>query len=814
VNVLYVEDDPLDAELTRSGLAELAPQIKLDIVSSIHEAKACLEQTAYDIVLTDVYLPDGNGLGLLSHIRERGMPLVVILITGAGDEEVAVAALKAGADDYLVKRSGSLVRLPAILDDALERHRAETARLARPLRVLYVEDNTIDIDLTRRHLSRHAPYIHLEAVNTAAEVLGHLGEGGSDHYDVLMLDYQLPGANALELLRELRQVVKSDIPVVLVTGQGNEEIAVQALRLGATDYLVKTTDYLYRLPSALENAFHRTQLAREKAALRQSEARYRVISELTSDFMYSIRIEREGAFALEWQAGALTRITGYSWEELANINWSKLIHPDDRPAYNHHVEMLLSGQSDVAELRVLAKNNEIHWVRNYGRPVWDEREKRVVRLYGAAQDVTAHKQIEEEIRKLNRVLERRAKEMAAINAASRMIASSLDPQEVLKLVIAEVTSLLDAEGVSVLLRDPASGDLFFAAATGPGSEQMAGLRVPVTAGIAGWVMRERRSIVVADVQKDPRFYTHVDAVTGLTTRTLAAVPLKFQAALWGVVEAINKASGPFDERDLEMLEALASTAAIAIENARLYSSIQEANTRLQVALHAKDEMIQNVSHELRTPLGLIYGYIELMEDQSLGPLTDGQEHAIETMHRQGDRLRFMVERLLIMQTFRKEKLRRIKLELKPWIQQVVQPWELRASRAGIRLRLDLPDLPPIMADPDFMCQVLENLLDNALKFSPRNSEMHVRANVREAEVIIAISDQGVGIAREELQRIFDRFYQVDGSVTRRYGGMGIGLALCRAIVEAHGGRIWAESEGHGKGSTFCFTLPLITAEST
>jgi len=174
-----------------------------------------------------------------------------------------------------------------------------------------------------------------------------------------------------------------------------------------------------------------------------------------------------------------------------------------------------------------------------------------------------------------------------------------------------------------------------------------------------------------------------------------------------------------------------------------------------------------------------------------------------------------LERLLIMQTFDKDKLRCIKLELKPWLQQAVQPWEMRAGRSGIQLRLDWPNwLPLVMADPDFMSHVLDNLLDNALKFSPRGSELRVRASVQEAEVTIAVSDQGVGIPKDKLQQIFDRFYQVDGSPTRRYGGMGIGLALCRAIVEAHGGRIWAESEGHGKGSTFCFTLPVMTTEST
>jgi len=816
MNVLYVEDNPLDADLTRHELTKSAPHVELDIVSSVHDAQARLDQTRYDIVLSDMRLPDGDGLALLTYIRDRGLPGVIILITASGDEETAVSALKAGADDYIVKRADYLARLPIALEDALERHRAETARLTRPLRVLYAEDNAIDIDLTCRHLARHAPHILVQVVHTAADVLQRLGEpGGHDHFDVLMMDYQLPDANALDLLRELRQVHRLDLPIVLVTGQGNEEIAVQALRLGVTDYVVKTANYLFRLPSALENAFHRAQLAREKAALRESEARYRLISELTSDLMYSLRVEPGGALAPEWSAGNLGDVTADTLQELtARETPPGTIYSDDLPVFRHHLETLQAGQPDVAEFRVMAPNGQVRWVRNYAKPVWDERQARVVRLYGAAQDMTDRKRTEQEIRTLNQALERRAHELDALYTASQAITSTLDLQEVLHMVMSEVRSLLDAEGASVLMRDPVNNDLFFAAASGPGAEQLAGLRIPITAGIAGWVIRERRPEMVADAQHDPRFYSRVDAVTGLTTRTLVAVPLRFQASVWGVVEAINKISGSFDHHDLEMLQALAGTAAIAIENARLYTSLQESNVQLRAAIQSKDEMLQNVSHELRTPLGLIYGYIEMMEDEGLGPLTAEQKHAIEIMHRQSDRLRFMVERLLVMQTFHPDKLKRIRLDMVSWLQQAVQPWEVHANRAGIRLVLDVPEsLPPVEADPDYVSQVAENLLDNALKFSPRGGEMRVSAQVKGAEVLVAISDQGVGIPPDKLQQIFDRFYQVDGSSTRRFGGMGIGLALCRTIIEAHGGRIWAESQGQGHGSTFCFTLPIAAPGS-
>jgi signal transduction histidine kinase/DNA-binding response OmpR family regulator len=276
VRILYVEDDARDAELTRYEFRKSAPQYHLDIVSTQAEALACLNNPAdpgYDLVLTDMRLPDGDGLAVLTSIRTRALPLAVVILTGAGDDETVVSALKAGADDYVVKRQDYLTSLPLVLEQALQRSRAEAARRAQPLRVLYAEHAAMDADLTCRHLARFAPYIHIEVVTTGTAVLQRLPDPGTNSaYDVLLLDYRLPSLTALEILKELRQVRGLDLPVVVTTGHGDEEVALQTLKLGATEYLVKTQEYLHHLPTVLESAFYRVQLAREQAALRE-EAR-------------------------------------------------------------------------------------------------------------------------------------------------------------------------------------------------------------------------------------------------------------------------------------------------------------------------------------------------------------------------------------------------------------------------------------------------------------------------------------------------------------------------------------------------------------
>src|SRR5919205_1896118 len=279
MKVLYVEDDPRDADLTVRTLVRTAPHLTIETVSSIGEALLRLERInsePLDLVLTDIRLRDGDGVSLLNHIRENSLPLAVVIVTGMGDEDTAVAALKARADDYIVKRKGYLDRLPLILESAFNHYRADAARRANPLKVLYAEVNPSAIESTRRHLAVHADHINLDSVTTGAETLSALRDEAR-YYDVLLMDFQLTSPNALHVLRELSLNTSQDIPVVLVCDETDEELARQGLHLGASSFVVKRPGYLYQLAWELEQAHARADLQRREAALHESEERNRAI---------------------------------------------------------------------------------------------------------------------------------------------------------------------------------------------------------------------------------------------------------------------------------------------------------------------------------------------------------------------------------------------------------------------------------------------------------------------------------------------------------------------------------------------------------
>ncbi len=423
MRILYIEDDARDAALAQQALASQAPEFRLDTVATLKEATERLEELDYDLILTDLRLPDGDGLELVAQIRGRGLPVAVVVVTGRGDEQSAVAALQAGANDYVVKRPDYLARLPNLLENALRRFRATAARRTKPIRALYAEHNLHDVDLTLRHMARYAPYIQLEVVHSAHELYQQRPFRG--RFDLLLLDYQLPGTNGLEVLSELTQEEGFDLPVVIVTGRGDEEVAAQAVHLGAANYVPKSRDYLHRLPIVLENAVTLVRLEREQRALQESAARYRAVSELTSDYAYAFRVAPGGALVLEWVTGAFALITGYTPAELdAKGGWRALIHPDDLPVTQPRHQRLMAGETDTSQFRIITQGGEVRWLRDHGRPEIDPETGRVVRLLGGARDVTKQVQAEEALRHSLDLTAYSNRQLLAVTNAAQAILSA------------------------------------------------------------------------------------------------------------------------------------------------------------------------------------------------------------------------------------------------------------------------------------------------------------------------------------------------------------------------------------------------------
>lgn len=295
-------------------------------------------------------------------------------------------------------------------------------------------------------------------------------------------------------------------------------------------------------------------------------------------------------------------------------------------------------------------------------------------------------------------------------------------------------------------------------------------------------------------------------------------PIKMEQGLLGFFVLGEKEGGePFVQREInEILPTLANQLSIAIDNSRLYAQAQARANALAAAIEElkeldrmKDELIQNVSHELRTPIAIIQGYAELLSLQYASVNAGNTEDIATTIMQQSTRLNKLVNDVMTMSQVDNDRRPFVAIDLYDLALHCIRRLSV-AFTPAIEIILQPPahPLPPVSGIPDRIEQVLENLVNNAVKFSPDGRGIEVRIERRKDEACVSVKDWGIGIGETEQRLIWQRFYQADASLSRKYRGAGLGLAIVQKIVAMHGGQVGVESTP-GEGSTFWFTLPLV-----
>ncbi|MBN1178260.1 MAG: GAF domain-containing protein [Anaerolineae bacterium] len=408
---------------------------------------------------------------------------------------------------------------------------------------------------------------------------------------------------------------------------------------------------------------------------------------------------------------------------------------------------------------------------------------------------------------------RQAEELAALNAVAVRLGRSLDLQEVLETAMDSVVRVLDVNASAISLLDEEAQSLHLCAQRGLRYSHI-GMCIPVGAGMSGYVVRTGEALSTGDVSNDPRLA--VPDFAREQIKAMLMVPLHSRGKVVGVLSAMSHSERSFTDREINLLRSMANQVGAAAENAQLFQTVKDnvdrletAYARLQEADQLKDELIQNVSHELRTPLTFIKGYVQLLMNKELGPVNDAQFRSLDVVARKTDHLDRLVGDFITLETVSSETLVLERMPLSILARSAVEGCGPVAAVSGITLHVDIPEgLPDVRVDPSRMSQVFDNLLSNAIKFSPDGGQITVRLAEEGDSLRTEVVDQGIGIPEEKIARVFERFYQVDGSSRRRFGGAGLGLTIVKRIVEAHGGNVGVESS-LGQGSTFYFTLPKV-----
>lgn len=417
-------------------------------------------------------------------------------------------------------------------------------------------------------------------------------------------------------------------------------------------------------------------------------------------------------------------------------------------------------------------------------------------------------------KRAEQALHRQNGRLITLNTINKAILAADSPEEIAQATLKRILPLVPYQQAHLLVKSPEIDQLLVLAAISNEGETCleTGQKIPETA--------------ISQSKERPfdKFYI-VQSLSSLTERadieeqwlaqeldSYMNVPLKTGDYSIGSLQLAANDPAVFEPEQIEVIREIAETLTIAIQQSQLHQKLGRTNDELQRILRTKHEIMQDVSHDLRSPLALIKGYAEMLKEGFLGALTEEQTNALNVIDKKGEQLLTLVNRLFQLQTVGKDTLDKTPFNLTHHLHETVQSWQILMANKNIRLQLQTAvELPVIMADANLLEQVFTNLLDNALKFSPEGSKITIDAWSEGSELIVAIADQGTGIAPEKITQIFERFYQVKSSGQAK-AGAGIGLALCKAIVDAHDGRIWAKSAGQNQGATFFIALPTNKVE--
>lgn len=334
-----------------------------------------------------------------------------------------------------------------------------------------------------------------------------------------------------------------------------------------------------------------------------------------------------------------------------------------------------------------------------------------------------------------------------------------------------------------------------------------------------YALMTQRTLIFNDVQADiPRLVNYLHRAKA---RGLLITPLVAHDKVIGMVSVENDEPHTFTRREIEMVKLIVTAVAPALENAQLFQEVQAAQQHAEEALAylqrldaLKTQFIQNVSHELRTPLAIVRGYIDLTLDSTLGDeMEPVLKQAFQSIRTHIHHLNTLVEAITVLEDAEMQRLVPLPQPLLPLLRTALQTVSERAAQQQVEFIVELPDeLPTINMDAHYIVRAFNQILDNAIKFNRKPGRMWVKAWPHDDEVWVRVEDEGIGISENELPHIFERFYQIDGTTSRKYGGLGLGLAIVKEVITAHRGRVWAESLGVERGTAVNIVLPIHKPE--
>lgn len=622
-------------------------------------------------------------------------------------------------------------------------------------RVLVVDDDELDRLAIRRCLQQSGMTLVADDASGGAEALAL---AASRAYDCIVLDYYIPGTNTVALMRSLNDAA-AGVPVVILTGQGGEEVAVEFMKAGAVDYLPKGALTPQRLARSLRSAVDIARAAADKrqalAHLSEREAEFRTLANAIPQLAWMA--DSDGRRF--WYNDRWYEYTGLRPDQCLGLGWHLVHHPDRR-------SRVVEGQrrafergeiwEDTVYLR--RADGQYRWFLARAMPVKDD-QGRVLRWVGTLTDISDRQEAER-----------------AVAASEERFRRALEIETVGVLFFDTEGAITGANDAFLSMSGYSRGDL-------------------------------EAGRVRSDELTPPEFMPHSlraaeeFKATGRTTPYEKQYIRKDGSRRWALFTATRLS----EHEGVEFVVDISAQKNAQLEQERLFVSARSARDAAERATKAREDILAIVAHDLRSPMQTIFLMAQLL---SLKVDDDNRRH-VGIIERAAQSMSALLSDLLDVARMESGTfaVRTAPLDLGILAREAIELFQPQAVARDIALSAEIDaDIAAVAGDPERLPQVLSNLLGNAVKFSESGNRVRVRIVNCEGGVQVSVKDSGRGIPLEDLPRIFDRYWQAERASR---SGAGLGLAICKGIVEAHGGRIWAASSP-SRGTTVYFRIPAAT----
>lgn len=790
LHILLIDDSENDRLLAMRELSREFPDVHVEQITNSQELAQALKSAVYDVAITDYQLIWTDGITVLKTLKHHYPDRPVVMFTSSGSQEIAVEAMKSGLDDYVLKSAKYYSRLATAVRLAVERAQERRKSANLQIRLHYLL-NRLDLGVFRatldgKLLEANAAFLQMFGIKTFADA--------QEFY----LNIVFPHSQQYIQYSELS-------PEQIFNWKGQLHRADgSTIWLNWSKTLV-LTDTEFVIDGLVENI---TERQRIEAARRESEERFRLMADTAPILLWLSDVDKRCYF---FNKTWLT-FTGRSLEAELGDGWTQGVHPDDlQYCLGTYIAAFDQRQEFKMEYRLKRYDGEYRWVLDCGVPRYAP-DGSFMGYIGSAIDITARKRSEQALQLLAQ--------------AGAVLSSSLDYETTL-LNVAELTvpaladwcilDMLEKDGsirrFAVIHQDIAKAQWALEL------QQRYPIDPQATRGVAN-VLRTQKSEfypIITDKQLMTVAYDaeHLEILRQLGLKSVIIVPLSARGQTLGTLTLITSDSGQiYNAIDLSIAEELGRRAALAIYNGQLYLRAQDDRTNAETASRLKDEFLATLSHELRTPLNAILGWSQMLLKQA--PKNSSFKSALETIVRNAKAQTQIVEDVLDVSQIIGGQLRLqvTPVDLAPIVEKVLE--SLRPAIAAKEIHVDIKldqTSGKVSGDATRLQQIFWNLLSNAVKFTQKQGEIRVQLHQVNTEAQITVQDNGIGISPEFLPFVFDRFRQADSSITRSYGGLGLGLALVRYLTELHGGTVDAMSLGIGQGATFTVKLPLMVEKS-